>query len=203
MHTKYVYVTVLFVLATVLFSGCWKKEMTDEEKKEVVQQAFKEAFGELWNAKENVDKKEILVPYWASAKVSLWDDKIINLSIKQVGVSWEFTDANWFMKYTPKNKFLIITLLWENIGKSPAFIRIWTNFTVRNSEWYTYNLWTSLQATEISNEYDTSFNTCISCEFNPGEKSIEYAIFDVPERTDYQLVLDDNQFDEIYVFDLQ
>jgi hypothetical protein len=194
----------IILLCWILLAWCGKKELSEEQKQEIVQQAFKEAFSDIGsNTEKKIEKKEIVIPYWDSIALDKWDDEIISLSITDVGVSGEFQDKNWWETYTPKNKFLVVTLMWENIWKVPWFIYIWDTFKVRNSEWYVYSLGDAIQATSIDKEYDSSLNTCISCEFNPWEKAIEYAIFDVPERSDYQLVYDDYGYDDIYVFDLQ
>lgn len=90
------------------------------------------------------------------------------------------------LKYTPRNKALVVTLEGHNEGNEVAYYELYKNRLKLGENQYAevddWNMYEFTQPTE--DELPQGYRDCISCfskSLNPGDKAIERIIYDVPE----------------------
>lgn len=179
---KFVITALIIVAILAFFAG-------SEYKAYQIRSVMSQAFGNLgrWFSGTEEKKKEVNVikvgkwqsytMTWSNGKsqMKIWVMEVLNL--------WkEFQEENTFIaKRTAKNNFYWIIFASENIGKEPSFVDV-SQFSL---QWVLNDgtKFTPQDSIQWMKKYDW-YGTCVSCNNNPGEKSTEWILFDIPNNFD-------------------
>lgn len=132
------------------------------------------AFNNFWKTVSYWEKKEVKdveIQKWAAHLT----DKGIQISVKSAENIGKKFSQNIYEEKIAKNTFYKIVIQGENVSKEPSFQSLrWVSIILSDGTRYNW------ETVQIDTKYRPDwYSGCISCDMNPGDKSVEAALFDI------------------------